>query len=183
LQLERTKAQMDADGYVIVDSQLRSGDPRVFAAGDVTGAPLLADKALHQGRIVAEVIAGQNSVYDPQTVPTAVFSDPQIAWCGLMEREATFLGIVNATAKVPWGASGRAVGMGRSDGMTKLVFDPQSQTVIGVGMVGPGACEMISEAALAIEMGATLTDLAETIHPHPTMSELLSDAARQALTK
>ena len=183
LQIEKTKCQVNTEEFLVVDSQLRTTDPRVFAAGDVTGAPLLADKALHQGRIVAEVMAGQKSVYDPRAVPTAIFTDPQIAWCGLMEQNATAQDINHSTVKMPWGASGRAVGMGRSEGVTKVVFDPESQLVLGVGLVGPLACEMISEAALALEMGATLTDLAETIHPHPTVSELLSDAARQALTK
>jgi dihydrolipoamide dehydrogenase len=183
LRLEKTKAQVSADEFAIIDSHLRTADPRVFAAGDVTGAPLLADKALHQGRIAAEVIAGQNNVYQPQAVPTTVFTDPQIAWCGIMEQEANAMGMPCGVAKAPWGASGRAVGMGRHDGLTKLTFDPASQLVLGVGLVGPHACEMISEAALAIEMGATLTDLADTIHPHPTVSELLSDAARQALAQ
>lgn len=181
LQLEKTKAQVNVDEFVIVDAQMRSADPRIFAAGDVTGGPLLADKALHQGRIAAEVIAGQSSVYEPRIVPAAIFTDPQIAWCGIMEQEAAALGVDHEAAKQPWGASGRAVAIGRSDGLTKIVFDPQSQLLLGVGLVGPHACEMISEAALAIEMGATLTDLAETIHPHPTISELLSDAARQGL--
>lgn len=183
LQLEKTKAQLTPDEFLMVDSRLRTADPRVYAAGDVTGSPLLADKALHQGRVAAEVIAGSDSVYEPEVVPTAIFTNPQIAWCGIMEQDANAMGMPCRVAKSPWGASGRAVGMGRAEGITKLVFDPASQLVLGVGLVGAHACEMISEAALAIEMGATLTDLAETIHPHPTVSELLSDAARQALAK
>jgi dihydrolipoamide dehydrogenase len=162
---------------------MRTADPRIFAAGDVTGPPLLADRALHQGRIAADVIAGRDSIFDARVVPTVVFTDPQIAWCGISEQDATERSEEIKVAKMPWGASGRAVGMGRSEGLTKIVFDPNTQLVLGVGIVGTHACEMISEAALAIEMGATLTDLAATVHPHPTMSELLSDAARLAISQ
>ena len=137
--------------------------------------------SLHQGRIAAEVIAGRDSMYDPRAVPTAIFTDPQLAWCGMTEQDSAQAGDSVGVAKIPWGASGRAVGMGRQEGLTKLFYDRSSELVLGVGLVGPQACEMISEAALAIEMGATLTDLAQTIHPHPTLSELLSDAARSAL--
>ncbi len=181
LQLEKTKTQRDADGFITVDAQMHTADPRIFAAGDVTGPPLLADRALHQGRIAAEVIAGHNSLFDARTVPTAIFTDPQLAFCGITEQQATSRGETVAITRMPWGASGRAVGMGRSEGLTKLIYDPHSQLVLGIGLVGPQACEMIAEAALAIEMGATLTDIAATIHPHPTMSELLSDAARAAI--
>lgn len=181
LHLEKTGVKSTSDGFINVDDRMATSDARVFAAGDVTGPPLLADRALHQGRIAAEVIAGKDSVFDARCVPTAIFTDPQIAWCGIMDHTARAQGMEVAMVKMPWGASGRAVGMGRSDGLTKLVYDAQTHLVLGIGLIGAQACEMISEAALAIEMGATLTDLANTIHPHPTMSELLSDAARQAL--
>lgn len=180
LQLEKTSVQVNADGFAGIDAHMRTHDARVFAAGDVTGAPLLADKALHQGRIAAEAIAGQASVHDARAIPFAIFTDPQLAWCGVREEDAIAWGESVGVAKIPWGASGRAVGSGRADGATKIIFDRQSHIVVGVGMVGWNACEMIGEAALAIEMGATLTDFAMTIHPHPTCSELIADAARQA---
>ncbi len=179
LQLEKTQAKVSADECVMVNEHMRSDDPRIFAAGDVAGVPMLANKAIAQGRIAAEVIAGRNSVFDARVVPCTIFTDPQVAHCGVLEDQAKREGMEAASLKMPWGASGRAVGMGRgADGMTKIVFDPHSQLVLGLGIVGPHACEMIGEAALAIEMGATLTDLAMTIHPHPTMCEMLADAAK-----
>jgi len=182
LQLEKTKVELDSNEFVGIDAHMRTADPRIFAAGDVTGAPLLADKALHQGRIAAEVIAGKATMFDARVIPTAIFTDPQIAWCGLIEEDAKRQGVEYAVARIPWGASGRAVGMGRSEGLTKIIYDPHSQVIFGIGMVGFNACELIAEGALAIEMGAVLTDLAATIHPHPTVSELISDVARQATT-
>lgn len=180
LQLEKTQAKVDAEGFVIIDATtLRTNDPRVFAAGDVVGGELLADKAIAHGRIAAEVISGRNSVFDARAIPSAIFTDPQLAYVGLMEESAKRQATPCAVLKMPWGASGRAVGMGRAgDGLTKIIYEPESQLVLGVGLVGPHACEMIGEAALAIEMGATLTDLAMTMHPHPTMSEMLADAAK-----
>ena len=180
LHLEKTQVTLDDHSFIAVDPKTRTADPRIFAAGDVTGPPLLADKAIHQGRVAAEVIAGRDSVLDVRAVPMTIFSDPQVAWCGLTENQAKSNNISHAVAKMPWGASGRAVGLGRQDGLTKVLYDPESQLVLGVGLVGHGACEMISEGALAIEMGATLTDLAHTMHPHPTMSEMISDAAKAA---
>ena len=179
LELANTGAQLTDDGFVQIDDKLRTADQRIFAVGDVSGPPLLADKAIPQGRVCGEVLAGWGSIYDPRNVPTTVFTDAQIAWCGLTEQQAKDQGYTHSIAKIPWGASGRAVGMGRSEGVTKIIFDPDTQLVLGVGLCGPHACEMIAEGALAIEMGAVLTDLAHTIHPHPTMSELISDAARQ----
>lgn len=181
LAIAKTQVKTDADGFIEVDSQMRTADPRIFAAGDVTGSPFLADRALHQGRIAGEVIGGRDSVFEARAIPMAIFTDPQIAFCGLTEDACKLDNIPHRIAKMPWGASGRAVGIGRTEGMTKIIFDPESQLLLGIGLVGPQACEMIAEAALALEMGATLTDLAETIHPHPTMSELLSEAARAAL--
>lgn len=178
LGLVKTGVMMNESGFVNVNEQMRTADQRVLAVGDVTGAPLLADKAIHQGRICGEVLAGWESHYDARVVPMTVFTDPQLAWCGLTERQADEQDIPHRVARVPWGASGRAVGMGRSEGVTKIIFDPDTKLVLGVGLCGPHACEMIAEGALAIEMGAVLHDLAATIHPHPTMSELLSDAAR-----
>jgi len=180
LQLDRTKATVDDRGFIKVDDELRTTDPRLFAVGDVTGGPLLADYALAQGRIAGEVIAGWKAGLDVHAVPVTIFSDPQIAWCGLTERRAKAESIPHEIAKIPWGASGRAVGMGRTDGMTKIVYDPDAKIVLGVGLVGPHAAEMISEGALAVEMAAELDDIAGTIHPHPTMSELIADAAKAA---
>jgi dihydrolipoamide dehydrogenase len=180
LGLAHTGAHADEPGFIAVDEQLRTNDPRIFAVGDVTGTPLLADRAIRQGRICGEVLAGWGSVYDARAVPMTVFTDPQVAWCGLTEQDANALGVAHQVAKTPWGASGRAVGMGRSEGLTKIIFEPDTQLVLGIGMCGPHACEMIGEGALAIEMGATLTDLAATIHPHPTMNEMIADAAKQA---
>jgi dihydrolipoamide dehydrogenase len=180
LQLEKTQAKVDAGEFVVVDATtLRTADPRIFAAGDVVGGDLLADKAIAHGRIAAEIIAGRGSVFDARGIPSAIFTDPQLAWVGLMEESAKRQATACAVLKLPWGASGRAVGMGRGgEGLTKVVYEPESQLVLGVGLVGPHACEMIGEAALALEMGATLTDLAATLHPHPTMSEMIADAAK-----
>jgi dihydrolipoamide dehydrogenase len=164
---------------VVDATTLRTADPRIFAAGDVVGGDLLADKAIAHGRIAAEIIAGRGSVFDARGIPSAIFTDPQLAWVGLMEESAKRQATACAVLKLPWGASGRAVGMGRGgEGLTKVVYEPESQLVLGVGLVGPHACEMIGEAALALEMGATLTDLAATLHPHPTMSEMIADAAK-----
>jgi dihydrolipoamide dehydrogenase len=183
LHLDRAGLATDHEGCLGVDEQLRTASHRILAVGDVTGPPRLADRALHQGRVAAEVIAGWGSVYEPRSVPMVVFTDPQVAWCGLTERGAAEQGIAVAVCRIPWGASGRAIGIGRNDGVTKIVYDPDTQLVLGVGLVGPGAAELIAEGALAIEMGAELTDLAETIHPHPTMSELLADAARTSTSR
>lgn len=181
LGLERTKATVDDSGFVVVDDQMRTNDPRLFAVGDITGHPLLADCAIHQGRVAAEVIAGHHSGYDARAVPHVVFTEPQLAWCGLLEKQAAAEGIPITVTKTPWGASGRAVGIGRPHGLTKVISDPDTGLVLGIGLVGPHASEMVAEAALAIEMGADVVDLAHTIHPHPTMSELLSDTARLAI--
>jgi dihydrolipoamide dehydrogenase len=179
LQLEKTQARVDDEAFVQVDAQMRTADPRIFAAGDVTGGPLLADKAIAQGRVAAEVLAGHDTVFDARAIPVCIFTDPQLAWCGFTEEQAKAQGVPHAVVKVPWGASGRAVGMGRAEGITKIIYEPESKRVLGVGLCGLQVCEMISECALALEMGAVLTDLAATIHPHPTLCELLADAARQ----
>ncbi len=179
LNLDRTGVTLDEDGFIRVDDQLRTTDPRLYAVGDVTGGPLLADFALAQGRVAAESIANWNTALDVRAVPVTIFTDPQIAWCGLTERQARAEGVSHEIVKLPWGASGRAVGMGRTDGLTKIIYDPDTKMILGVGLVGTGAAEMIGEGALAVEMGAELDDLAGTLHPHPTMNELIADAARQ----
>jgi len=182
LNLGATQVQTDDGGFIIVDHQMKTGDPRIFAAGDVTGGDMLADVALAQGRIAAEVIAGRaESAFDHRAIPHAIFTDPNIAWCGVMQEEAETQAMDVGVAKAPWGLSGRAVGMNAAEGLTKIIYDKESQVILGVGMVGRGACEMIGEAVLAIEMGATLDDLAATMHPHPTMCELLTDAARSKI--
>jgi dihydrolipoamide dehydrogenase len=180
LQLPRIGVQPRADGYLDIDQKLQTANPRVYAVGDITGPPCLADKAIHQGRIAAQVIAGWGSLFDARVVPRVIFTDPQVAWVGLTETQAKAEGIDVGVQKIPWGASGRAVGMGRTDGLTKILYEPDTKLVLGVGITGTQAAEMISEGALAIEMGAELADLAGTIHPHPTMSEMMSDAAFQA---
>jgi dihydrolipoamide dehydrogenase len=180
LHLDRTQARTTDAGFIEVTHQMQTTNPRLFAAGDVTGPPLLADRALAQGRIAAEVIAGWSSRFDARAIPFVIFTDPNLAWCGLTETEAKASGVAYEARRIPWGASGRAVGMGRAtDGVTKIIYDPDTELVLGVGLVGPHTAEMIGEACLAIEMGAVLTDLASTLHPHPSMSELIADAARR----
>lgn len=178
LGLDATRIRCDGSGFVPIDEQMRTAETRIFAVGDVTGPPWTADRALAQGRIAAEVAAGWNSAFDARAVPRVCFTDPQIAWCGLTESQAQTLGAPFKVARIPWGSSGRALGMNRTDGLTKLIYDADTRLVLGVGIVGAGAAEMIGEGALAVEMGVELDDLAGTIHPHPSMCELLSDAAR-----
>jgi dihydrolipoamide dehydrogenase len=177
LGLENTKAKVDDRGFIEVDDQLRTDDPKIWAIGDVIGNPMLAHKASHEGRIAAEVIAGLDSVNEPRAIPAVVFTDPEIAWCGLTEREAKEQGVNHKVIKVSWLRSGRAVSIDRTEGMTKLIVDPESERILGIAMVGPHVGEMIAEGVLALEMGATATDLAETVHPHPTLSETVGDAA------
>jgi len=178
LALNTTQVKMTDDDFVTIDEQMRTTDPRIFAVGDVTGPDLLADKAIAQGRVCAEVAAGWDSVFDARVIPMVAFTEPNIAWAGLTEQTAKAEGRAISVRKIPWGASGRAAGMKRTEGMTKLICEKDSELVLGVGIVGTNAAEMIGEAALAIEMGATITDLAATVHPHPTTCELISEAAR-----
>lgn len=180
LDLTKVHVEINKEGYISVGHQLYTTNQRILAIGDVTGSPLLADKAILQGRIAAEAIAGWGSVYEPQAVPFVVFTDPQIAWCGLTQTQAQEEGIAYEAVKIPWGASGRAVSLGRSEGMTKLIYDPDTKLVLGVGIVGIGAAEMISQGVLAMEMGAVTTDLASAVYPHPTIGELLGEAALRA---
>jgi dihydrolipoyl dehydrogenase len=177
LGLENTKAQIDDQGFVVADSQKRTADPHIMAIGDVTGQPMLAHKAAHEGKVAAEVLTGRSAEFAPSAIPAVVFTDPEIAWAGLTETEAKQQGRAVKVARFPWAASGRAQAVGRTEGLTKWLIDPDSSRVIGCGIVGPGAGDLIGEAVLAIEMGADIRDLAESIHPHPTLSETLGAAA------
>jgi len=175
--LERTHVQVDQRGFIMVDEQRRTHEPSIFAIGDVVGEPMLAHKASHEGRVAVEVMAGQNVAFSPRAIPAVVFTDPELAWAGLTEAQAAKEGRTVSVAKFPWGASGRAITLDRTDGLTKLVLDPNTQRILGVGIVGPGAGELIAEGALAIEMGANATDLKLTIHPHPTLTETMMESA------
>ncbi len=175
--LDATRVELDARGFVRVDPQRRTGEPTIFAIGDLVGEPMLAHKASHEGRLAVEVIHGSKGVFEPLAIPAVVFTDPEVAWCGLTETEAKREGRAVKIAKFPWGASGRAVTLDRVDGLTKLVVDPKSEQILGVGIVGAGAGELIAEGVLAIEMGATASDLKMTIHAHPTLSETLMESA------
>ncbi len=175
--LGNTKVGTDDRGFVRVDEQRRTAESNIFAIGDVAGEPMLAHKASHEGRVVAEVIAGKKVAYEPQAIPAVVFTDPEVAWCGLTSNEAKNKDIKVETARFPWMASGRAKTLGRSDGVTKLLVDPGTKRILGMGVVGPGAGELIAEGVLAVEMGAVASDLGLSIHPHPTLSETVMEAA------
>src|SRR5690625_4439017 len=177
LGLENTRVQLDDKGFVQVDAQRRTAEPSIYAIGDVAGEPMLAHKASHEGRVAAEAISGKRVAFDPQAIPAVVFTDPEIAWCGLTEQQAKAEGRKVQVARFPWGASGRALTLGRMDGVTKVICDPDTERVLGVAICGPGAGELIAEAVLAIEMGAVAEDLALTIHPHPTLSETVMESA------
>ena len=175
--LENTKVKTSDRGFVVVNEQQRTADPHILAIGDVAGEPMLAHKASHEGKVAAEVLAGRPAVFEPQAIPAVVFTDPEIAWAGLTVEEALRSGRDVTVAQYPWQASGRAIAIGRTDGMTKWLIDPSTDRVLGCGIVGVGAGELISEAVVAIEMGCTARDVADSIHPHPTLSETLSFAA------
>jgi dihydrolipoamide dehydrogenase len=177
LGLEHTGAQLDPRGFVVVDPRRQTADPRIFAIGDAAGEPMLAHKAMAEGIVAAEAIAGHPVAFEPQAIPAVVFTDPEVAWSGLGEAQAVAQGIAVRTVRVPWAASGRAVAMGRTDGLTKLCFDAESGRLLGVGLVGPHAGDLLAEGTLAVEMGALAEDLAGTIHTHPTLSETLGEAA------
>ncbi len=175
--LDKTRVKLGAKGFIQVNKQLQTDDPAIFAIGDVVGEPMLAHKATHEGRTAVEVIAGHKYTFEPNAIPAVVFTDPEIAWAGLTETQAQAQGRDIKVAKFPWAASGRALTIDRTDGMTKLLIDPATERVLGVGIVGPGAGELIAEGVLAIEMAALAGDLELTIHPHPTLSETIMNAA------
>jgi dihydrolipoamide dehydrogenase len=175
--LDGTRVRVSERGFILVDDQMRTDEPSIFAIGDVVGEPMLAHKASHEGRVAVEVMAGENVAFAPRAIPAVVFTDPELAWCGLTEAQAQKDGREVAIARFPWGASGRAVTLDRTDGVTKLVIDPGTGRILGVGLVGAGAGELIAEGVLAIEMGANATDLKLTIHPHPTLSETMMESA------
>ncbi|HAB53837.1 MAG: dihydrolipoyl dehydrogenase [Ignavibacteria bacterium RIFOXYB2_FULL_35_12] len=177
LGLENTKVKVNQRGWITVNEQLRTDDANIYAIGDIVGEPMLAHKASHEGRVAVEVIAGHKVAFGPKAIPAVVFTDPEIAWAGLTETQAREKEIKYEAAKFPWSASGRATTLGRMDGVTKILIDPETQRILGVGICGPGAGELIAEGVLAIEMGANLTDLKLTIHPHPTLSETLMETA------
>jgi dihydrolipoamide dehydrogenase len=174
--LENTKIQFDEKGFVKTNEQRLTDDPNIYAIGDIAGGILLAHKAHKEARIAVEAICGGKAIFD-SVIPAVVFTDPELAWCGLTEAEAKEKGIAYQVAKFPWSASGRAISFDRTDGVTKIIGDPDTGRVLGVGICGAGAGELIAEAVLAIEMGATVEDIAETIHPHPTLSETMMGAA------
>jgi len=175
--LEKTHVQVDQRGFIMVDEQRRTHEPSIFAIGDVVGEPMLAHKASHEGRVAVEVMAGENVAFTPRAIPAVVFTDPELAWAGLTETQAAKDSRGVVIAKFPWGASGRAITLDRTDGLTKLVLDPDTERLLGVGLVGPGAGELIAEGVLGIEMGANATDLKLTIHPHPTLTETVMESA------
>lgn len=175
--LDRTQVKVAPRGFIQVNKQLQTDDPAIYAIGDVVGEPMLAHKASHEGRTAVEHIVGHKVAFEPNAIPAVVFTDPEIAWAGVTETQAEKEGREIKVAKFPWAASGRAMTLDRTEGMTKLIIDPASERILGVGMVGVGAGDMIAEGTLAIEMAATATDIELTIHPHPTLSETVMQAA------
>jgi dihydrolipoamide dehydrogenase len=177
---EAAGVTVDERGFIQVDKQMRTSVPHIHAIGDIVGEPMLAHKAVHEGKIAAEVIAGHKAFFEPQTIPSVAYTDPEIAWMGLTETQAKAQGIVYEKANFPWAASGRALSIGREEGATKVLLDPQTRRILGAGIVGANAGELIAEAVLALEMGADMEDIGLTIHPHPTLSETLGFAAEMA---
>ncbi len=175
--LQKTKVKVNQRGFIEVDGQRRTAEPSIFAIGDVVGDPMLAHKASHEARVAVEAIHGSATVFEPRAIPAVVFTDPELAWVGLTEADAKKQNLTVEVAKFPWAASGRASTLNRPDGLTKLIVDPETERILGVGIVGSGAGELIAEGTLAIEMGALAADLKLTIHPHPTLSETVMEAA------
>ena len=175
--LENTNIEVDEKGFIKVNPQRRTAEPSIYAIGDIAGEPLLAHKASAEGKIAVKAIAGKNVEFNPRAIPGVVFTDPEIAWCGLTASQAKEENINVEIAKFPWAASGRAATLGRSDGLTKLIIDPENRKILGVGIAGPGAGELIAEGVLAIEKELTVSDIKSVIHPHPTLSETMMEAA------
>ena len=177
LAAERAGVEVTERGFIAVDRQMRSNVPHIFAIGDLVGQPMLAHKATHEGKLAAEVAAGENKEWVARVIPSVAYTDPEIAWVGVTETEAKSKDLKVGVGKFPWAASGRAIGIGRTEGFTKLIFDEASHRLIGAGIVGPHAGDLIAELALAIEMGCEAADIGHTIHPHPTLSESVGMAA------
>jgi dihydrolipoamide dehydrogenase len=177
---EAAGVTVDQHGFIKTDQHMRTNVPNIFAIGDVVGGPMLAHKATHEGKVAAEVIAGEPALFDPLTIPSVAYTDPEVAWMGLTEQEAAEQGIEVEKGVFPWAASGRALGIHRDEGLTKLLFDPETKRILGAGIVGPNAGELIGEAVLALEMGADMEDIGMSIHPHPTLNETIGLAAEMA---
>ncbi|MBN1559198.1 dihydrolipoyl dehydrogenase, partial [candidate division KSB1 bacterium] len=177
LGLENTAVKVNSKGFIEIDAARRTAEPTIYAIGDVAGEPMLAHKASHEGHVAVEAIAGDKVAFEPAAIPAVIFTDPELAWAGLTENEAAAKGIAVEVMRFPWAASGRALTMDRIDGMTKLLIEPKTKRILGIGLVGSGAGELVSEGALAIEMAANATDLKMTIHPHPTLSETIMETA------
>jgi dihydrolipoamide dehydrogenase len=177
---DKAGVNVDDAGFIAVDKQMRTNVPNIFAIGDIVGNPMLAHKATHEAKVAAEVIAGMKSTFEPMTIPSVAYTDPEVAWMGLNEIEAKEKGIEYEKGAFPWAASGRSLGIDRDEGMTKVLFDKESMRILGAGIVGPNAGELIAEAVLALEMGADAEDIGLTIHPHPTLSETFNFAAEMA---
>ncbi len=175
--LDKTRVTVNSRGYIQVNPARQTADPAIYAIGDVAGEPLLAHKASHEGRTAVEAVAGHRVAFEPRAIPAVIFTDPEIAWCGLTETEAQRENRPVKVARFPWAASGRALTLGRTDGVTKLILDPDSEQILGVGICGPNAGDLIAEGVLAVEMVASAKDLELTIHPHPTLSETIMQAA------
>jgi dihydrolipoamide dehydrogenase len=177
LGLDNTKVTKDDKGFIHCNAQQQTEDPHIYAIGDVNGGALLAHRASKEARIAVEAMLGEESAFENIVIPAVVYTEPEVAWCGLTETEAKAKNIEVKIAKFLWGASGRALTLDRPDGLTKLIIEPESERILGVGIAGVGAGDLISEGVLAVEMGATARDLAESVHPHPTLSETLVEAA------
>jgi dihydrolipoamide dehydrogenase len=181
LGLENTQVRVTRRGFVEVDAQRRTNDEHILAIGDVAGEPMLAHKATHEGKVAVEALLGEPAAFEPLAIPAVVFTDPEVAWAGLSETAAKEAGQAVEVARYPWAASGKAQALGRTEGLTKVIVEPGTQRILGVGIVGTRAGDLISEAVVAIEMGCTVRDLAESIHPHPTLGETLGNAAEMLL--
>lgn len=177
LGLENTKVNVNERGWIVADKSLQTDDENIYAIGDIVGEPMLAHKASHEAKVAVDAILGKRVSFEPLAIPAVVFTDPEIAWAGITENQAKEQGVKYEASSFPWAASGRATTLDRSDGVTKVLVDPDTERILGIGISGPGAGELIAEATLAIEMGATVRDLSLTIHPHPTLSETVMEAA------